>query len=644
MPETPCSNRHSQGVSLTLALLLALTYLSFRPGLGGPFLFDDIPNLSALANQASDTLQGALQFIFGSAAGPGGRPLAQASFLLDDIDWPSTPEQFKRTNLLLHLLTGLALFQLARQLLRSHGPRVPVQDWLALTATALWLLHPLQAATVFLVVQRMTILCTLFLALSLSALLAARERWLIGRTTSALGMTALAALAAVLAALCKETAALLPLLAAVIERTLAPLPRSRGGQALRLLGLWLPSLAVLIYVGTLSPFHERIDWRGFSPAERLLTEGRVLLDYLGQILRPGLQVSLYYDNYPIQRLGPHPLQALWPWLLLLPAALLAWWRARSAPWLAFALLFFLAGHALEAAPISIELYFLHRNYLPMFGLLLGLTAAAQPWLARVQKRAFDLPKTAAILLPLLFAALAHTVSLTWGDEGRLYNVWAAENPGSPRARLSNANYWALRGDETRALSELQDLLARNPDHLTADLASYYLECRLGHESAAHWQALTSGIASGRYGYDTAALPTVEKLVDNIRSGRCKQITQNEVIAMLDQLSENPMYAGKDGQLIYNLIAQLFAAQGDAPAALAALELALERGCSDTLWRAAAGLREQMGDLAGAVDALEQARDCDTRKGLGRWLLDDKPRGAELDTWITELRKRLPAQP
>lgn len=634
---------HSLKPAVALALLLIASFFSFSPGLSGPFLFDDIPNLSALADQASDTRQGALQFVFGSAAGPGGRPLAQASFLLDDTDWPSTPERFKRTNLLLHLLTGLVLFQLARQLLRSRDPHTQSHDWLALAAAALWLLHPLQAATVFLVVQRMTILCTLFMALSLSALLAARERLLIGRAGPALGMTALAGLAAVLAALCKETAALLPLLATAIERTVAPLPRTRGGRALRLLGLWLPSLAVLAYVSTLSPFHERIDWRGFSPAERLLTEGRVLLDYLGQILRPGLQVSLYYDNYPIQRLGEHPLKALWPWLLLVSAALLAWWRAQKAPWLAFALLFFLAGHALEAAPISIELYFLHRNYLPMFGLLLGLTAATKPWLARVKKGTFSLPATVALLLSLLLAALTHTVSQTWGDEGRLYNVWAAENPGSPRARLSNANYWALRGDEARALSELEDLLARNPDHLTADLASYYLECRLGRESAAHWQALTSGIAGGRYGYDAAALPTVEKLIDNIRNGRCKQITQNEVIALLDRLSENPVYAGKDGQLIYNLIAQLFAAQGDAPAALAALELALQRECSDTLWRAAAGLREQMTDLPGAVDALEQARACDARKGLGRWLLDDTPRRTELDRWIAELRKRLPAQ-
>lgn len=629
---------HSLQIVLALAVLIVASFFAFRPGLGGPFLFDDIPNLSPLGEQAVDTSEGALQFIFGSSAGPGGRPLSQASFLLDGLNWPTEAHPFKRTNLLLHLLTGLIAFLLARQLLRAGQIAADRADWLALTAAGLWLLHPLQTATVFLVVQRMTILCTAFVMLSLMALLAARQRLLDGRPVSALRMCALAAVPALLAALCKESAAVLPLLAAALERTVAPLPQTVAGRRVRWLLLWLPSAAILAYIASLVDFLQPIAWRGFSPAERLVTEGHVLLNYLGLILQPSLRTSLYYDNYPVRSVAREGLVVLWPWLLLLGAALLAWWQGRRAPWLAMAVLFFLAGHALEASPVPLELYFLHRNYLPMFGLLLGL-AASIDGLLRSQARLRALPPALAGLSLLLLYTLTHATSGIWGDEGRLYNVWALENPGSARARLSNANYWGLRGNEGQALEELRGLLAIDSRQLSADLASYYMECRLGQESSEHWARIQQGIANNAYTYDSAVVPTLEKLVTNIEAGRCIQVGIDEVIATLDALSENSTYASKDGRLIYNQIAQLFAAQNKPSEALAALELALEHECSDTLWRAAAGLREGLGDIPGAIMALEAARDCDPRRGLGRWLIDDSPRRAELNGWIRELRTR-----
>lgn len=629
---------HSLKLAVALALLLIVGFFSFKPGLSGPFLFDDIPNLSPLGDLPTDTPAGALQFILDNPSGPGGRPLSMASFLLDGNDWPTDPSPFKRTNLLLHLATGLIAFLLASQLLRAGQIAANRADRLALTTAGLWLLHPLQTATVFLVVQRMTILCTAFVMLSLMALLAARQRLLDGRSASALRLCALAGLLALLAGLCKESAAVLPLIATALERTIAPLPKTTPGRSARWLLLWLPSLTILVYIASLVDFLQPIDWRGFSPAERLVTQGHVLLNYLGLILQPGLRTSLYYDNYPVHSLAREGVTTLWPWLLLLGAALVAWRGARRAPWLAMAVLFFLAGHALEASPIPLELYFLHRNYLPMFGLLLGLVASIDG-LLKAQQRLRVLTPALAALGVLLLSALSHSASTIWGDEGRLYNVWALENPGSPRARLSNANYWGVRGHEDRALAELRGLLSENPRHLTADLASYYMECRLGLESPEHWARLQRGITGNTYDYDSAVVPTLEKLAANIEAGRCTQITIDDVIATLDALSENRTYANKDGRLIYNQIAQLFAARNEPSAALAALELALRTQCSDPLWRAAAGLREGLGDIPGAIMALEQARDCDPRRGLGRWLIDDSQRRAELDHWIGELHAR-----
>ena len=622
--------------ALALLLLLAVAGWAFLPGLTGPFLFDDTPNLAPLADHRSDTAEGAMGFVLGNNSGPGGRPLSMATFLLDGLDWPTDPYPFKRTNLLLHLLTGVVALLLARRLLAAGGITGTQQTSLALLATAVWLLHPIQTATVYLVVQRMTILCTLFTMLSLWATLGARQGLIEGRRVQLVLWTSLALLAVMLAGLSKETAAVLPLLAAVIERTIAPLPDTRNGRLIRWFGLWLPSAGLMLYVATLGDPLTYIPWRGFTPLDRFVTEGYVLLDYLGLILVPSIRASLYHDDYPLRGLATEGWISLLPWLLISVVALLAWRRNARWRWLRFGVLFYLAGHALEAAPISLELYFLHRNYLPMFGLLLGLTVSAYGLFKSLPKGHF-LGAVAAVLGLLLLTTLTRISAKTWGDAGQLYNIWALESPASIRARLTSANYWVEQGDERRSLAELQGLLKHNPKVLTADVASYYIECRTGSESLAHWQDIQQKIAARGYQYDSAAVRTFELLSGEIRNGHCQKLTASEVIIALDALAETESYRGKDGEQIYAQIAFEFARLNDYSSALGAAEKSLAIQPTDSMLRLTAGLREMQGDKAGAIAALEQARDDDPRRGLGHWIIDDAPRKAEFDEWIRRLK-------
>lgn len=630
---------HAQKYVMALAALLAATWMAYWPGLTGPFLFDDFPNLESLANHEVLSLEGAKQFVFGNDSGPGGRPLSMATFLLDGNTWPTDPGPFKRTNLLLHLLSGLAALMLARQLLRAGGVREPTADWVALTATALWLLHPMQTATVFLVVQRMTILCTLFTLLSLGALMAARHRWLAGQQGRACAWLLAVAPLAALGALSKETIAVLPLLAAVIERTVAPLPDTLAGRLIRWFGLWLPSIGVLFYLFTLAELTQYIPWRGFSPLDRFITQGPVLWDYLGMIFMPDIRSSLFHDTYPVKGFTQLGLQALLPWLLIFTALLAAWSIRSRQPWLRFGVLFFFAGHALEASSVPLELFFLHRNYLPLWGLLLGLVVASWAGLQALPKgRSLMLALTASVTAALL--AITWLSARYWGNAGLLFNVWVAENPASIRARLTAANFWSDMEDDPRALKELQELLQLNPRVLTADIGSYYMECRTESENPAHWQAIEQKVRANHYHYDSAALPSLVILIKQIRQGRCTQLDVPQVLGVMDALTETPVFASKGNNLIYSQLSIEFAALGRYPEALGAVEHSLAIRPDEKMWRYAAGLRELLGDKHGALEALQQALANDPRRGMGKWFIDDTARRAELAQWIEKLRGEL----
>jgi len=104
--------------ALGLAALLAGVWLVYAPGLNAAFRLDDFQNLGLLDQVVDlDTL---LLFVTSGSAGPGGRPVALASFLLNQVAWPVDPSAFLKTNLQIHLLNGVLLAWLTLQLARHY--------------------------------------------------------------------------------------------------------------------------------------------------------------------------------------------------------------------------------------------------------------------------------------------------------------------------------------------------------------------------------------------------------------------------------------------------------------------------------------------------------------------------------------------
>jgi hypothetical protein len=139
--------------------------------------------------------------------------------------------------------------------------------------------------------------------------------------------------------------------------------------AIALGGLGLLLFLVLDYGDLAGSYRNRY----FSLEERLLTEGRILWDYAGQLLWPEVnRMGLYHDDVTVSRFLLEPgttAFALSGWALVLVASLVAM-RWRTGRYLALGPLWFLAGHSVESTVWPLELYFEHRNYFPGIGLLL----------------------------------------------------------------------------------------------------------------------------------------------------------------------------------------------------------------------------------------------------------------------------------
>ena len=133
---------------ITLAVLLISTVFLFKPGLDGPYLFDDWQVL-VQSNFISDPV----------AAISGYRPVRNISYFLDLQFGKMEPYTFHFSNLCYHLANILFLFFLLNKLLRN---RCKQHLFFSFAITAIFAVHPVQIESVTYISGRRDILFTFF--------------------------------------------------------------------------------------------------------------------------------------------------------------------------------------------------------------------------------------------------------------------------------------------------------------------------------------------------------------------------------------------------------------------------------------------------------------------------------------------------
>lgn len=515
-----------------LLLLLAATIWVYLPGLAGSFIFDDFHNLDALGYYGGATgWEGAKAFIFSGGSGPTGRPLALATFLLNDQHWPSQAFSFKYTNLMIHLLVGLGVCWATLNLLRVLGYSETEAAWIAVLSAGIWLLHPYFVSTTLYVIQRMAQLAALFSIYGIAAYL--RGRRLIERKplSGYAWMTGGLTVGGILAILSKENGVLLPILILAIEACI-PQPSSptKYFRLWKAFFLWLPALVIIGYLAKQINFSP-VLWpsRPFNQVERLYSEAVIVLEYLRDLFIPQIEGrGLYQDGFEISKGLLKPPITLVSIIVLLSLFVFAFFGRRKYPLLALPILFFFAGHLIESTVIGLELYFEHRNYLPAAFLFLPV-AAGVVWLSG--RFSVQLAVMVAALLLGFLSFMTWQRSVLWGSGYHLTAYWALKNPESARAQNGLAAIMIERGRADDALKLLQQALIRIPD--SALLTTQLLLLKIADGTADEKDFIWATEKIVDQPFDAQAVKSIDKLVDFVTA---KDTKENYVYLTQDLLS------------------------------------------------------------------------------------------------------------
>ncbi|WP_424681503.1 hypothetical protein [Frateuria sp. YIM B11624] len=444
-----------------LLIAMALTVAAYAPGLTGGWLFDDYPNIVDNPGvQPHDASLGSLvRAALSSPSSEFKRPLASLSFAANYLAAGLDPYWMKFTNLVIHLLNGTASFFLARLLLRRFR-KESAAGWLAALTAGAWLLLPINLTGVLYVVQRMESMANLFVLVGLLGYVHARSSLQEAEPDDGRGWrhyilcAASLVLATGLGLLAKETAIMLPLYAVSTEWIVFRFRDRRSRFDWRIAALFLAVLVVPLIVGlawllpdVLNPSY----WatRDFRLTTRLLSEARIVTDYLGWTVLPTpTALSFYHDDFVPSSGWLHPWTTLAGAMALALLLVGALWLRRRRPLAALGILLFMGCHLLTGTILPLELIYEHRNYFASFGLMLTIV----PLLTAPQRPAGDplsvtpMPEVSKALpmalsryvalagLMLLWITQTTLTAYAWGDPLRLSAELADRAPASPRAQ------------------------------------------------------------------------------------------------------------------------------------------------------------------------------------------------------------------
>ena len=558
---------------------VALIGLIYSFGWSGSFHFDDHVNLSGLS-EVQSTGQ-IVPWLTSGIAGPTGRPVSLATFLIDGWNWPSSSRPFLITNTLLHLLNGLLVALIFLRLCRNGTEASATTNAsviVPLAAAVLWLSLPILASTNLIVVQRMALVAATFMLAGFLLYLVGREMMDRAPIRGAIIMWAGIIGGTVFGVLSKENAATLPLIVLAAEITLLSKSRPQAGLAWRTtfwLLLVLPSLLLLGYLASRIP---GAVWstRDFTLVERLSTQAVILWDYLRLALIPrSSEFSPFNDGYPVY--GP-------PWANLISGIAVAGWiltigaaiqYRRRVPLFSFAVFWYLGAHVIESSVIGLELYFEHRSYVPLIGPTFALVAGLARGAAYVKRPAAAAVGLGAFMIMQLLVLL-QTTSL-WGQPLLAAEIWSYSKPESIRATQYLAQQYQLQGDSATALRLIGRTATKNPSNANLALQVVQLKCRMGNAEDVERETETARqtIRSGTV--DATAVGTIRELNRFAQADQCAGALDPDFARsfVLDAL-ENARTQDNRGVMtdLYIVMAEVEIARRSLDGAMSSIESAL----------------------------------------------------------------------
>jgi hypothetical protein len=227
---------------------------------------------------------------------------------------------------------------------------------------------------------------------------------------------------------------------------------------------------------------------------------------------------------------------------------------RRFPLVCFGTLWFFAGHVLESTTISLEIYFEHRNYIPIIGVLFVIFIAFYSVLRVVSQDALKLFPGFMILCLIISAGSTWGYANEWSSLRRIIPIWAVEHPDSARAQRTYAQTLAIEGLHESALNVLDDAYQRFPNDLSIPVMSLDISCAFDASHRFNFELLSAQVADHKV--TDGLRPALKSLLDRALDSSCRNQT-SKIHAFVKEL---PKLQGIDN--IKRSLAVFFVFDGD----------------------------------------------------------------------------------
>ena len=605
-------------------LLLALTAAVFFPGLTGGLVFDDYGTLGRFQTaDPIDDVESIVAFAFSDTSGILRRVITMLSFLMDTQGWPIDTVQLKTTNLLIHLFNTCLVFWLLYTLVPTlFTPcNKTTQLLLVLAGTSLWALNPIQVSTVSYMVQRMAQLSATFSLLGLLVVVKFTQKALIKPILpwkQVIGYSLLFGLTLLLGLFSKENAILACLMGWVIVSAMTqhralhtgqrPNPQTFPTIHQLWVGLFLKLpialLGLYLVFNYLFQAEQAYAMREFSLFERVLTQLRVVIIYIGQIVIPRVdEMGLArIDGIAISTSPLHPFTTVLAMGFWGGVAFALKRYYKQYPVLCLGPLLFLSGHLLESTIIPLEVYYEHRNYLA----LLGLCFTAISLCTLLPK-----PQVGALMLIAIsgiYAINTYHHAQLWGDTIKQTLQWIETHPSERNISMHIVSLQNADQDEA-ALDWAQKAVQLYPDSFAASMNLYHISCSMG---VAKRFPLSQMLEQAKISSDENSwIASLRTLWRKHKSGSpCPGFNDEAFIQLVKTAIEhNTLTMARSNRAIqlYQMAARFYEARGQIAQALTYLDKACQRNCSPSTHLARSVYAIQLRRNQDALNAINEAK-------------------------------------
>ncbi len=464
-------------------LFLALSiFIAYSNSLNGTWALDDfIANKPVGIKDIHDFL--------------GFRKVTYFTFIINQKIGQFSPLNFRIFNILLHIANTLLVYVLTyltvisvleiqrdyKHLKKKNETNLSIQNqafFAAFLSGIIFGLHPININAVAYIVQRMASLATFFVLLALLSYKFARVS---DRTINKTFFYSLSALSILLGLFSKENAIMaVPLI--LLYEYIFPSRKDKKAFDIsavknfywtkRSLVVILLCIAIIVLIFYLLKLHTvatdmikffftpnqplpKRDWMAvdvnWTPLQHILTEFRVISRYLLIILLP-LPRFLVFDwwGYPLSYGIISPFTTLLSVIFIIFLITFAIWKLKRYPMLCFGILWYFVAISLESfLALGSDLYFEHRNYLPLAGLFVGITGQLAISIKLKQEK---IVWPVALVLCFFLGVLTFSRNSVWKDSVTLWSDTLNKAPSNIRAMTGLANAYLKLSDFNKAES------------------------------------------------------------------------------------------------------------------------------------------------------------------------------------------------